>query len=237
MNNSRKLLILHGWGSNSNRWQRVKDLLMEKGIEVWALDLPGFGIEKSPEKAWTRDDYLKWIFQKLEEKGWRQFNLLGHSFGGGLSVKIAALFPEKVEKLILCSPAIIRRKSFKIYFFNQAAYLGKKFFSLPGFKKILPFFQKLLYKLIGTKDYYLAQGVMKEVMKKLAEENLQEILNKIKAFTLIIWGEKDDVLPLKDGYELKKKIKDARLEVIPNVRHAPHREAPEVLAEIICRFL
>ena len=69
------LLILHGWGSNSARWQRVKELLGEKGIEVLVLDLPGFGINPSPPKPWGRDDYLNWIFQKVKEKNWQKFNL------------------------------------------------------------------------------------------------------------------------------------------------------------------
>ena len=56
------LLILHGWGSNSARWQRVKELIEKEGIEVLILDLPGFGITPSPEKPWGRKDYINWIF-------------------------------------------------------------------------------------------------------------------------------------------------------------------------------
>ena len=99
--NGTPLLILHGWGSNSGRWQRVTDLLRKQEIEALVLDLPGFGIVSSPKRPWTRDDYINWIFQKAKERNWEKFNLLGHSFGGGLSVKIAVAFPEKVEKLIL----------------------------------------------------------------------------------------------------------------------------------------
>jgi len=235
---SENLLILPGWGSNSLRWQRVKELLEKKEIEVLILDLPGFGITPSPDRPWSRDDYLNWIFQKVGEKNWQSFNLLGHSFGGGLAVKLAANFSEKVEKLILCAPAVIRRKSIKTYLFYLVASFGKKIFSLPGFKKIRPLSQKLIYKLAGTRDYYLADGIMKEVMKKIwEEEDLLPALEKIKIPTLILWGEKDDVLPLKDAYFIKEKIKDSELKIIPRARHSPHREAPEELAESIIQFI
>jgi pimeloyl-ACP methyl ester carboxylesterase len=234
----KRLLILPGWGSNSMRWQRVKELLEERGIECFILDLPGFGITPSPPEIWGRNDYINWIFKKIGEKNWQKFNLLGHSFGGGLAVKITAHFPEKVEKLILCAPAIIKRKSIKTYFFYQLAYFGKKIFSLPFLRKFQPTAQWLIYKLAGTRDYYLAEGIMKEVMKKIAkEDDLLPILEKIEVPTLILWGKKDDVLPLKDAYLIKEKIRNSELKIIPKARHSPHRETPEELAELIIKFL
>ena len=237
------LLILHGWGSNSARWQRVKELLEKKGIEVLALDLPGFGIIPSPQKPWGRDDYLNWIFQKVKEKKWEKFNLLGHSFGGGLAVKMATApsllkNKEEIEKLILCAPAIIKRKSIKAYLFYWLAFLGRRIFSLPGLKIFHPQAQKLVYKLAGARDYYVADGVMKETMKKIGkEEDLEMILEKIKVPTLILWGKKDDVLPLKDAYRIKEKIRHSQLRIIPRVKHSPHREAPEELSKILVSFL
>lgn len=233
-----KILILHGWGSNSGRWQRVKELLGEKGIEVLVLDLPGFGIIPSPPKPWGREDYIDWILQKVKEKNWEKFNLLGHSFGGGLAVKMATNFSEKIDRLILCAPAIIKRKSIKTYLFYWLAFLGRRIFSLPGLKTFYPQAQKLVYKLAGARDYYVADGIMKETMKKIGkEEDLEMVLERIKTPTLILWGKKDDVLPLKDAYRIKEKIKRSQLRVLPGARHSPHREAPEELSKILVSFL
>jgi len=232
------LLILPGWGSNSERWQRVKELLEKKEMEVLVLDLPGFGITPSPQEPWGRDDYIDWIFQKVKEKNWDEFNLLGHSFGGGLAVKIATNFSEKINKLILCAPAIVKRKSIKTYLFYWLAFLGKKIFSLPGFQKLQPQAQWLVYKLAGTRDYYVADGMMKETMKKIGKEgDLEMILEKIKIPTLILWGKRDGVLPVKHAYQIKEKISDSELKIIQKARHSPHREAPEELAEVLIQFL
>jgi len=232
------LLILPGWGSNSGRWQKVKELIEKEGIEVLILDLPGFGMTPSPQNPWGRDDYINWIFQAIKEKNWEKFNLFGHSFGGGLAVKLATYFPEKIEKLILCAPAVIKRKSLKTYLFYWLSFFGKKFFTLPGIKKLYPLAQKVVYKLAGARDYYVADGTMKKVMKKIGkEDDLEGILEKIKNLTLILWGKKDDILPLKDAYKIKEKIKNSELKIIPKAKHSPHREAPEALAELIVQFL
>lgn len=237
------LLILPGWGSNSGRWQRVKELLEENGIEVLVLDLPGFGRTSSPSEIWGRKDYINWIFQRIKERNWEKFNLLGHSFGGGIAVKMAAtpaLFQKdgEIEKLILCAPAIIRRVNIKSYLFYWLAFLGKKIFSLPGFKKLSPLAQKLIYKLAGTKDYYLADGIMKEVMKKIwKEEDLLLTSEKIEIPTLILWGKKDDTLPLKDAYLIKERIKNSELKILQKARHSPHREMPEELSQAIIKFI
>lgn len=235
--NKKHLLILPGWGSNSERWQKVKELLEKKGMEVLILDLPGFGRTSSPQEPWGRNDYINWIFRKVSEKKWQKFNLLGHSFGGGIAVKIAANSSEKINKLILCAPAIIKRKSIKTYLFYWLAFLGKKIFSLSSFKKLQPQAQWLVYKLAGTRDYYIADGIMKETMKKIAKEDLEMILEKIKVPTLILWGRKDGVLPVKDAYRIREKIEGSESRIIPKAKHSPHRESPEELAEAITQFL
>jgi len=241
MNERKKLLILHGWGSNSQRWQKVKEILEKSGIEVLVLDLPGFGVTPPPAKAWKRDDYINWILQRIKKKEWKNFNLLGHSFGGGLAVKMSAdpILSKKriIKKLILCAPAVIKRKSIKTFLFYWTAFIGKKILSLPILKMFYPFAQRLIYKLAGTRDYYIAKGVMKETMKKLSEENLEELLEKIKTPTLIIWGRKDNVLPIKDAFRIKEKIKNSELKIIKEARHSPHRETPEKLSKIIIKFL
>lgn len=99
-----KILILSGWGSNSNRWQKVKELIEQNGIEVLILDLPGFGITPSPEKPWGREDYINWIFQAIKEKNWEKFNLFGHSFGGGAGSEISNSVSRKNRKThFMCS--------------------------------------------------------------------------------------------------------------------------------------
>jgi pimeloyl-ACP methyl ester carboxylesterase len=63
------------------------------------------------------------------------------------------------------------------------------------------------------------------------------ILEKIKIPTLILWGKRDDVLPIIDAYYIKEKIRDSELKIISKAKHSPHREAPEELTEDIIQFI
>lgn len=74
-------------------------------------------------------------------------------------------------------------------------------------------------------------------MKSVLEEDLTPLLEKISCPTLIIWGKKDKITPLKDGYLMKEKIKNSRLEILEKISHTPHLENPQALVQKIQSFL
>ena len=78
---------------------------------------------------------------------------------------------------------------------------------------------------------------MKEVMKRVLAEDLFIYLDGIKSKTLIVWGEKDKLVPVKHAYIFKEEIKDSRLEIIKKIGHSPHLEASEKFSNIILDFL
>ena len=109
-------LILHGWGSQSAKWQKVGELLTSKGLKVIIPDLPGFGESEKPKTVWNLDDYCNFVREFIDFLNLDKFYLLGHSFGGALAVKCSLRFPEKIDKLFLVGAACVRRKSFKVKF-------------------------------------------------------------------------------------------------------------------------
>lgn len=232
------ILILHGWGSCAKNWAKVKELLEAQGYKVLVPDLPGFGLTPPPATAWNIDNYVEWVKDFCEKQNLSQIFLLGHSFGGGIAIKFAAKYPEKLKGLILCSVArITKRKSLKNFLFLIFAKTGNIIFSLPLLNKLKSLSRRAIYKLAGSRDYLLAQGLMKETMKKTISEDLKPYLPKISVKTLIIWGDKDKNTPLSDAYLIKEKISNSVLEIFSNITHNPHREVPEKLAEAIREFI
>ncbi|MCD6550398.1 alpha/beta hydrolase [bacterium] len=229
MENCQSIIILHGWQSSKEKWNKVKELLEKEGIEVIIPDLPGFKQENRLTRPWNLDDYVEWLENFTEEK--KEFFLLGHSFGGRISIKFASQFPQKIRGLILVASAGIRHK--KSFIFSLLLYL-KRFSFLPGYN----FFRHIFYKKILKKtDYISAKGHLRETFKNIIEEDLTDFLSRIRIKTLILWGDKDKITPLCDAYLMKEKIPDAELEVLESVGHAPYLECPEILAERIIRFI
>ncbi|GAG76383.1 unnamed protein product, partial [marine sediment metagenome] len=190
------LLILHGWGSNSERWQKVGELLAERGVKVIIPDLPGFGNSQRPSMAWDLDDYCEFIQEFIKLLNLEKFYLLGHSFGGALAVKCSLKFPEKIDKLFLVSAACFRRKVIKKRFFCIIVKVLKIFSFLPGYQSIRKGFYKFI---IRKSDYLNTEGIMKDIYLKIIKEDLSGILSQVQIPTIIIWGEKDDVTKIKEA--------------------------------------
>ncbi len=234
------LLILHGWKSSKEKWQKVKELVSISGIKVIVPDLPGFKPENELKKPWSIDDYIYWLEDFIKEQELQnKFYLLGHSFGGRMAIKYAVKNPEKLNGLILVSGAgITLRPKTKIKFFAIVTKIGNLIFCLPILRLFRPLGKKFIYFLIGKKDYYSIQNqVMKETFKKVIRENLSHLLADINAKTLIIWGDKDKITPIEDAHIINKKIKNSKLEVLKNIDHTPYLENFKLLSQKIIEFI
>ena len=78
---------------------------------------------------------------------------------------------------------------------------------------------------------------MKETIKNVLEEDLLPDLSKIKIKTLIIWGDKDRMVPVKYAHIFNENIKDSKLEILPKIGHSPHLEVPEKLSSLVTQFI
>lgn len=229
------VLILHGWGSFSERWQKVQEILAENGYMVFVPDLAGFGKSDAPNNCWELNNYVNWLYNFSQKLGIEEFFLLGHSFGGRISIKFSLKYPQKIKKLILCASAGIKhKKNIGQIFLSICAKIANKFSFLP-FYQIL---RKIFYqKILRRTDYLKTKGMMKETFKKVINEDLTAYLTAIRVGTLIIWGKNDKVTPLSDAYLMKKHIPESVLEIIPGENHDLNIKVPEKLAGIILKNL
>jgi len=228
------VLILHGWGSKAENWSQVKKLLEREGYKVFAPDLPGFGKNPPLSRPWAIDDYVEWLADFCEKNNLSQFFLLGHSFGGAISLKFSLKCPEKVKKMFLVASSGIRRKNLKKKIFKKIANFSKFFSFFPFY----PLFRKIFYKIIIKKsDYPYTEGIMKETYLKVINEDLSFLFSQVSVPTIIIWGEKDDVLPVENAYFMNQKIKNSNLIIIAGANHDLERKVPEILTEKIKEFL
>ncbi|MEF8847227.1 MAG: alpha/beta hydrolase [Candidatus Paceibacterota bacterium] len=248
------LLILHGWGSSTESWQKVQQELSSE-FKVVILDLPGFGKSETPDQPWTIQNYLSFLERFIQELELEDFYLIGHSFGGSLSVKLATIHPELVRKMALIDSAGIRAKPKLIARIVKNLAEKSECIFMGPLIKLKRGIKKILYKLLRNTDYGKANETMKETMKNVFDYYVPETflkesypknpdnrgnflkdLEKVDVDTLLVWGEEDKITPLRFGKIFNNKIKNSKLEVISGVGHSPHLNATSPMVQIILNF-
>ncbi|HEY4476128.1 MAG: hypothetical protein A3J30_01340 [Candidatus Wildermuthbacteria bacterium RIFCSPLOWO2_02_FULL_47_9c] len=232
------LLILHGWGASSESWVLLQRQLCKEGYRVITIDLPGFGRSNSPATVWGVQDYSNFIEQFVQAIGIRQFFLLGHSFGGQIAISFTVQHQELVKKLILCAPAGIRRppgaREKLLFVFSKI--LTLVFLAVPS-QSLKNRFRAAAYRLMRRSDYFKAEGVMREVMRRVIREDLFSVFSQIRVPTLVVWGDDDRLVPVEDAYVLVREIPHSAVEIISGAGHVPHLKTPEKLSQLVTKFL
>ncbi|MYE37985.1 MAG: alpha/beta hydrolase [Candidatus Spechtbacteria bacterium SB0662_bin_43] len=232
------LLVLHGWGSSSEGWQDVAQLLSQQGYRVIVPDLPGFGLSPEPPRDWSLTEYVALVRNLVVSLDIPRAVLVGHSFGGRVAIEYASLYQDSLDVLILCGAAGIqrhRKKRVRIFFIISKA--GNRIFSIPFLSRFREYCRKGLYALIGVKDYYTASETMRVVMSRVIEKPLQHYLRQITIPVLLLWGDKDSATPLKDARLADTLLANSTLIVCKDKGHSLQRECPALLAEHITTFL
>ncbi len=220
------IIYLHGWGQNIQMMEPIANPL-KNTHHLIIFDLPGFGESDEPTTSWTLDEYVEMIHTFIEEKDLKNINLIGHSFGGKLSLLYASKY--EVNKLmLLASPYKV-----KITKPTLKQKMLKKAKEIPGLKNIA----EKMKNHIGSTDYKNASPIMKEVLVKHVNTDLTETAKKIKCPTFIIWGTNDEAVPISDAYELEKLIKDSGLSVYEGCTHYAYLERLGQTNAIIASFM
>ena len=249
------LLLIHGYGAGFWVWEKQIEIL-SRSYKVYALDLLGHGYSDRPRIEYRPETYINFLKDFMDGVGVQRATLIGNSMGGGIAWAAAALFPERVKKLILidCVPPDV---------LNQVR--NESFRTLAVIKNI-PF---LPYLVISIRDKSSIKRVLKECVSDMARitpevvnrqyglsrikgtswvltstlknakdtSRLEAYLSRINHPTLLIWGEKDLICPASVGKILHRAIKASKLIVVEKSGHIPMWETPEEVNQVILEFL
>ena len=207
------LVYLHGWGQNIEMMKPIADPFSDD-FDIVILDLPGFGKSEEPKEVFLLDDYVECIKELLDSLKIKNPTLIGHSFGGKLSI----LYASKYD----CKKVVLLASPFKSAKSNDSV----KTKILKGIKK-LPGMNALANKAkkyIGSTDYKNASPIMREILVKHVSTDLTDKAKLIKCPTLIIWGTLDEAVDVNDAYELEKLIPDAGVVIYEGCTHYAYLE-------------
>ena len=220
------VVLLHGWGQNIEMMKPIGDKLSKEN-RIIIVDLPGFGESKEPDTIWTMYDYTECIHELLESLKVKNPMLIGHSFGGKISLIYASKYD--VSKLVLFGSPFkkeIKKLSLKTR-------ILKKLKKVPVLNKLEGFAKKH----IGSRDYKEASDFMRKIMVEHVNLDITEDVKKIKCPTIIIWGTLDQEVPIERAYELENLIKDASVIPYEGCSHYAYLERLNQTVNIIKNFL
>lgn len=220
------LVYLHGWGQNIEMMMPIAKPFI-KNYNVLIIDLPGFGLSEEPKTVWELDDYVELISEFKRELKLNKLILIGHSFGGKISLMYAIKYkPEKI--VLLASP-----------YKNKKPKLSTKTKILKVLKKV-PVLNKLegyVKKHIGSTDYRNASEMMRKILVKHVNLDITNDVNKVKCPTLLIWGTNDDAVSYNDALELETLISNCGLVTYEGCTHYAYLERLDQTISVLKNFI
>ncbi|NBX99175.1 MAG: alpha/beta hydrolase [Burkholderiaceae bacterium] len=242
------LIFLHGFGSSLQTWDAWVAALAQD-YRVVSLDLPGFGLTGANPSANYSDAFvLQFLGAFADQLGIQSAVWIGNSMGGRYAWEMAVAQPQRVDKLVLISPDGFASKGFQ---YGQKPSISPLLhvmrFFLP--QAILEMNLKPAYANPAIMDetlaqrYYdlmLAPGVRASLLEIMRQHVLQDprpLLGQIQAPTLLLWGERDGFIPIRNAQDYLQLMPKAKLVPLPNIGHIPQEEQPQEGLKALWQFL
>jgi pimeloyl-ACP methyl ester carboxylesterase len=229
-----QVLLLHGWGGAIESFAPVLDDL-QRSYTVAAFDLPGFGKSSLPPSTWGSADYAHLTLKVMDRLKLDRPHVIGHSFGGQVSIQLAATSPDRVGKLVLvCSAGIRTSPALTTRLKRTAARLGKWLAAYGGW--IGEKLRAEIYRRVQSQDYANA-GPLRSTLVRVINEDLTPLLPLIQSPTLLVWGEQDRDVPLSAAQVMARLVPAAQLMVFENAGHFAYLDQFDRFRLLVGRFL
>jgi len=251
------LLLLHGIAGSSRTWRDVIPRLTDR-FTVIAPDLTGHGHSEKPVGDYSLGAFASGIRDLLEVLSIDRVTVIGQSFGGGVAMQLVYQHPERCERLVLVDSGGRGREV--SWLLRLMALPGSEYVMPVIFPSFVRDWGDNLFRMIDERGIRMGRITeMWSAYASLAEsENRQAFARTIKSVidpggqtvsamdrlylaspmpALIIWGDRDDIIPVSHAYAAHQAMPGSRLVIIEGVGHFPQIEAPEQFVDALVDFI
>ena len=250
------LLFVHGLSGRWANWlENIPDFARDH--RVIAMDLPGFGDSEMPREKISISGYGEFLCRFMDEVGVERAVLVGNSMGGFISAEVAIERPARVDRLVLVSAAglsiehrrnepvlkaLYATESVAQWLVTRMVGRSEEVVGRPRGKKVAMWFvtphaERLAPELIIEQSYGAGKPGFLPALDALTDYPIRDRLGDIGTPTLIVWGEKDLLVPVADAHEFHERIAHSELIVYPDVGHVAMLEVPERFNADVREFL
>ena len=244
---NKHILFIHGLGSSADRWLDIPSAL-SMYFHTIAIDLLGFGYSDKPMTVdYTIKRFAEFILDFMEQVSIHdgKATLVGHSLGGYIAAEVAIQNRQLIEKLALIdSSGMLEKPTPLLEQYLDAATMNLSYEKVKNVFEQMVADPRLVLPIVI--NYFIKRMEAPEAKYafKSAFDNstsTQIGLHRLKLIedipTLIIWGDKDKVIPVKHSEKFKEILKNSQLEIIQDAGHAPFAEKPALVCEMLHSFL
>ena len=252
------IVLIHGITSSARTWREVMPGLAEKHTVI-ALDLPGHGRSGKPRGDYSLGNYASGIRDLLSVLDVGRVTVVGHSLGGGVAMQFAYQFPGRLGRLVLVDSGGLGNE---VAFFLRAAtlpgaeYVIPLLFSSPARSTARAVGRALGW--LGLRSSPNTRGLA-EGMESLGDRDTrrafvhtarsvidprgQRVDARDRLYlsegvpTMLLWGEKDRVIPMKHGQQAHELMPHSRFEILPGAGHFSHNDDPERFVALLSEFI
>ncbi len=216
------VVLVHGL-SGSTRWWRLTLPVLARRYQVYLVDLPGFGA-MARNGRFALAEAADWLVYWMRAVHLGQADIIGHSMGGYIALLVASLHPEAVRRLIVVDAAGVPTGRALSAHLIPLLRTGRRM--APAFLPIL------------ASDALRARPrTLLRTARDVVRADIRPYLRSVQAPTLVIWGDRDTLVPLSTGEILRQEIPNARLVLLHGAGHVPMFERPRPFNEAVLAFL
>jgi pimeloyl-ACP methyl ester carboxylesterase len=252
------VLLVHGVGANRATWDTVLPLLSAHGLHVLTVDLPGHGDSTKGRGDYSLGAMATSLRDLLDFLGYDRCVLVGHSLGGGVAMQFAYQFPQRCDGLVLVSSGGLGPETNSLL---RAASLPGAELVIPllAHPRSVDAITKV-GRLLGA--LHVGPGLLSEdsmtilaglhdpptrsaflaTLRGVVDISGQRVsavsrLPDARMPILLVWGDRDPVIPIGHGQSAAALLYDGRLVVFPGAGHEPHRHDPQRFADIVAEHV
>ena len=252
------IVLVHGITSSSDTWRRVGPRLAARHT-VLAPDLLGHGESAKPRGDYSLGAYASGIRDLMVREGIERATFVGHSLGGGVAMQLAYQFPERCERLVLVDSGGLGRE---VHLLLRAATLPGSEVVLPllasaGLLNAGRWAARQLDRVglrAGTDLAEMARGhaslsepgaraAFVHTLRAIVDPGGQRVSASDRLYlaaeipTLIVWGERDSLIPVRHGYAAHRAMPGSRIEIFEGAGHFPHVDDPDRFVAVLEDFV
>jgi len=241
------VVMIHGFGASSDSWLSVMPSVA-RSHRVIAVDLKGFGWTSRPAGDYSPAAQALLVWHLLDKLGATDVAIVGHSWGSSVALTMAVTQPERVRRVALYDAYVYDEQVPSFFRWAEKSGLGEILFGL-YYKERFEDRAPLAYKderwvtqarLDQIEDELDRPGTVAAALAASRKHQFGALHTALRTFTrpvLLLWGEDDEVTPLRFGQRLAGELANAELEVYPRCGHLPMVEAHAASTRDLVSFL